>query len=300
MSRKENCVQDAPAYTLLTTTTPTDVLDAFPKQVRKIRCDQRPDGCTHCTQQNIECYVTDRVTGRTERRGYLQQLEREKNSLLSHIRDLEKLFEDRGVQVRPWQAVSAYEQGTSSLDAEGDAGPAKDQWTQYGSLCFKEFNAASQQSRPGSSAMLGQQQSPATLPPPPATRPIGSHLGVLQDSSPLSCINGTQLSILGTTIDITSFDAPDMDGPPAGTSKAAPLYNKSLQSFYNSAAKINPPVDAPLPSRDEAFSYSEWFFVMVGAFVPVLHKPTHLKMVNKRAAPSVHSPLHVLVSRAMF
>lgn len=252
--------------------------------MRKIRCDQRPDGCTHCTQQNLECYVTDRVTGRTERRGYLQQLEREKNSLLNHIRDLEKLFEDRGVQVRPWQPVSAYEQGDSSLDAEGDGG-SKDQWTQYGSLWVKEFNSS--QPGPGSSAMLGQ-QSPATR-SLLASRPIGSHLGVLRDSSPLSCINGTQLSILGTTIDITSFDDPDTDGPPAGISKATPLYNKSLQSFYNSTAKVNPPVDAPLPSRDEAFSYSEWYFVMVGAFVPVLHKPTYLKMVTC-AAPSLLLP----------
>lgn len=259
--------------------------------MRKIRCDQRPDGCTHCTQQNLECYVTDRVTGRTERRGYLQQLEREKSSLLAHIRDLEKLFEDRGVQVRPWQAVSAYEQGASSFDAESDGG-SKDEWAQYGSLWIKEFDSS--RSRPGSSAMLGQ-QSPATLPAPGASRPIGSHLGVLKDSSPLSCINGTHLSILGTTIDITSFDDPDMDGPPAGTSKAAPLHNKSLQSFYNSTAKVNPPLDAPLPSRDEAFSYSEWFFVMVGAFVPVLHKPSYLKMVtNMRYLPHCLVPFFFL------
>lgn len=114
---------------------------------------------------------------------------------------------------------------------------------------------------------------------------VGGHLDVAKDCSPLSSINGTQLSILGTTIDITSFEAPDMDGPPAGTPLYAPLYNKSLQSFFNSLAKVNPPVDVPLPPREEAFSYSEWFFVLVGAFVPVLHKPTYMKLVGINLPP---------------
>lgn len=242
--------------------------------MRKIRCDGLPDGCTHCTQQNLECYVTDRVTGRTERRGYLKQLEHEKSSLLTHIRDLEKLLDDRGVQVRPWQAMSACGPG-GPFDAEND-GAVKDQWAQFGSIWIKDYSAS--QSRSAGGALLGQQLSSSL--PPPTVRPIGGHLGVLKDSAPLSSIHGTQLSILSTTIDITSFDAPDMEGPPAGTSKAAPIYNKSLQSFYNSTAKVNPPIDAPLPSRDDAFSYSEWFFVMVGAFIPVLHKPSYLQMVN--------------------
>lgn len=210
------------------------------------------------------------MTGRTERRGYLQQLEREKNSLLTHIRDLEKLFEDRGLQVRPWQSASAYDPGLSSL-ASDDDGSQRERWTQYGSVWVKELESA-QPGRLGGSAALGQESSQAPM-------KTSSDQMSAWDTSPLSCINGTTLSILGTTIDVTSFDCPDMDGPPAGTPKAAPLYNKSFQSFCNSTAKVNPPIDAPLPSRDEAFSYSEWFFVMVAAFVPVLHKPTYLRTV---------------------
>lgn len=243
--------------------------------MRKIRCDQLPDGCTHCTQQRIECYVTDRVTGRTERRGYLQQLEREKNGLLAHTQDLEKLLEDKGIQVRPWQPSSVYDTGTS-FDPESEDGGSKDAWTQFGSLWLKEFNP--DQPGPSASVLSGSQQHssfPATV-----SRPIGGHLGVLKDNAPLSSINGTQLSILGTTIDLTSFEAPDMDEPAQNISRAAPIYNKSLQSFYNSVAKVNPPIDAPLPSRDEAFNYSEWFFVMINAFVPVLHKPTYIKLVT--------------------
>lgn len=242
--------------------------------MRKIRCDQLPDGCTHCTQQDLECYVTDRVTGRTERRGYLQQLEREKSGLLTHIQDLEKLLEDKGIQVRPWQPSSAYDPG-APFDPESEGG-SKGAWTQYGSLWLRDFNP----DQPGSSAgvLSGSQQHSSFQASVP--RPIGGHLGVLKDNAPLSSINGTQLSVLGTTIDITSFEAPDMDEPPQNVSRSTPIYNKSLQSFYNSVAKVNPPIEAPLPSREDAFTYSEWFFVMVGAFVPVLHKPTYIKLVK--------------------
>lgn len=205
------------------------------------------------------------MTGRTERRGYLQQLEREKSGLLGHIRDLEKLLEGKGVQTRPWQSTTTYDHGTS-FESDSYGASSKDPWTQFGSLWIRDFN--SEQSRPMSAGPSGQPSPPG---PAIGLRTVSAHLG--------SSINGTQLSVLGTTIDITSFDVPDMDGPPLGTPKATPIYNKSLQSFYNSVAKVNPPIDAPFPSRDEAFSYSEWFFVMVGAFVPLLHKPTYLKLV---------------------
>lgn len=218
------------------------------------------------------------MTGRTERRGYLAQLEREKTALTDHIRDLEKMLVQRGVQVKQWQPPPAF--GTDNQYGIEHDGPVKDEWTQFRSLWVKECtpqhggDSGSEPSRRSSG-----QPSLAPL-PPTGSRPIGGHLGVCKDNSPLSSINGTQLSILGTTIDITSFDAPDMDGPPIGISNSAPIYNKSLQSFYNSVAKVNPPIEAPMPSREEAFSYSGWYFGMVGVFIPVLHKPTYFALVN--------------------
>lgn len=205
--------------------------------------------------------MTDRVTGRTERRGYLQQLEREKTSLLTHIRDLEKLLKDQGINVHPFlvdtQPPGGYVPVADGLDA-------------------KEGGALVRSSSAGPS---GQQTSPPLT--SADSRAFGAYLGVARDDACCSSITGTQLAILGTTVDITSFEAPDMDGPPPGAPPSTPLYNKSLQSFYNSVAKVNPPMDAPLPSRDDAFSYSEWFFVMVGGFVPILHKPSYMKLVNK-------------------
>lgn len=259
-------------------------------------------------QQNLDCYVTDRVTGRTERRGYLQQLEREKNGLLTHIRDLERLLESKGVQVRQYQSSSTANEPPPSLYGSGSGGGGSSSsssydihggglgaatsgskaWEQFGSLWVKDFGLDSTRAN-SSSAANGpflSTSSPfsttgtTTSPPLSTLRPLGAHLGVVKDSAPLSAVEGTQLSILGTTIDITSFDAPDMDGPPVGASRASPIYNKSLQSFYNSITKINPPLDAPLPSREDAFSYSEWWFTIAGSYLPVLHKPTYFKLVR--------------------
>lgn len=239
--------------------------------MRKIRCDGLPEGCSPCAQQSLECYVTDRVTGRTERRGYLQQLEREKKDMMTRVRDLERLLEDKGVQIRPWQWTPPYGVNTP-FDADND--PSKDQWTQFFSLWVKDSNRASERQLNGYPTSLQASSLQAADP-----RTTDARLGVAADYTPLSSINGTQLSILGTTIDITSFSAPDVDGQPPGLPNSAPLYNKSLQSFINSVSKVNPALDAHLPARDEAFSYSEWFFVMLGPFMPVLHKPTYLRLV---------------------
>ncbi|KKY30798.1 putative transcription factor [Diaporthe ampelina] len=228
--------------------------------------------CDRC-KQSLECYVTDRVTGRTERRGYLQQLEREKKDMMNRLRDMEKLLEDKGVQVRPWQWTPPY--GLSAPLAT-DNDPSKDQWTQFFSLWVKDSNRPSECSWNGYPSALQASSLQAADP-----KTADARLGVAAESTPLSSINGTQLSILGTTIDITSFSAPDVDGPPPGVPNNTPLYNKSLRSFINSVSKVNPPLQAHLPARDEAFSYSEWFFVMLGPFMPVLHKPTYLRLLSR-------------------
>jgi hypothetical protein len=101
-------------------------------------------------------------------------------------------------------------------------------------------------------------------------------------------MQGTKLSILGTTIDITSFDAPDMDEPQLDGKVAQPLYNKSLQALLQSTMNINPQLNVELPSRHDAFTYAEWYFLMVFPFLPVLHKPTFMNVVSSFSF-SLHS-----------
>jgi len=249
-------------------------------QVRKIRCDALPEGCSHCATQNLECYVTDRVTGRTERRGYLQQLEREKGAMLVHIRELEKLLENNGVEVRPWQwpgYTTTYPPGVS-FDHLGNPvqdPSSKDQWHQVGLVWVKN----SQQKMPNNNNNNNSHaQTPWSL---LSSRPKESYLGVSSDSAPLSSIKGTTLSILGTNIDITCFDAPDMDEPPPGTPIGSPLYNKSAMAFLQSALNINPPLtNVELPPKMEAFRYAEWYFLMIQPFLPILHKPSFMQLVG--------------------
>lgn len=245
-------------------------------KVRKIRCDALPEGCSHCANQNLECYVTDRVTGRTERRGYLQQLEREKGAMLIHIRELEQLLKSNGVEVRPWQwpgYTTTYPPGAAfdSLGNPVQDSSSKDQWHQVGLLWVKNGRSKTPTNPSG--------YTPWSLLEPRST---DSYLGVSSDSAPLSSIKGTKLSILGTTIDITSFDAPDMDEPPPGTPIGSPLYNKSVMAFLQSTLNINPALgNVELPSRLDAFTYAEWYFLMISPFLPVLHKPSFDQLVSR-------------------
>ncbi|KAL1837599.1 hypothetical protein VTJ49DRAFT_3617 [Mycothermus thermophilus] len=246
-------------------------------KVRKIRCDALPEGCSHCTTQNLDCYVTDRVTGRTERRGYLQQLEREKGAMLVHIRELEKLLETQGVEVRPWQwpgYTTTYPSGTG-FDQMGNpvADPsAKDQWHQVGLLWVKNTGP-----KAAHNSAAGTYHNTSL-----ATRPKDSFLGVAADNAPLSSIKGTTLSILGATIDITSFEGLDMDEPPPGAPVGSPLYNKSVMALLQSVCNINPPLEnVELPAKKDALTYAEWYFLMVSPFLPILHKPSFLQLLTR-------------------
>ncbi|KAF4341792.1 transcriptional activator acu-15 [Fusarium beomiforme] len=239
-------------------------------KVRKIRCDALPEGCSHCTNQNLECFVTDRVTGRTERRGYLQELEREKSDMLSHIRDLEKLLDNKGVEVKPWE-WSPYAQCPSGSNFDDMSNPIPDPktgeaWSQVGSAVFKDTGSAPSLS--------------ASFPRALESRPHDNHVGVGLDSAPLSAIGGTRLSILGMTVDLASFEPQDVEELPVG-GKAAPSYNNSPQSFLQSIMRVNPPMKAEMPSREDAFTYAEWYFMTFSAFLPVLHKPSFMRLLTR-------------------
>lgn len=241
------------------------------KQVRKIRCDALPEGCSHCASQRLECYVTDRVTGRTERRGYLQELEREKSDMLNHIRQLEELVNSKGINIKPW-SWSAFGKPAHPLGMLVDTTGAPINVSNTDGSSWTKSEAAPAKAK---NLSLGATRSSVLLP-----RPGDSHIGVFQDKAPLSAVKGTQLSILGATIDVTDFDAEDMEEPAPGFQATEPFYNKSLFSFVQSVMHKQPPPPIELPSKDEAFQYSEWYFVMIFPFVPVLHKPTHMRLVR--------------------
>ncbi|KAJ2979031.1 hypothetical protein NUW58_g7309 [Xylaria curta] len=113
-----------------------------------------------------------------------------------------------------------------------------------------------------------------------SSRPADAHLGVGIDQAPLSSIKGTSLSILGSTIDIGSLDVPDMDEPPP-SAQGSSIYNKSVQALLQSIMNLNQPLDIKLPPRQDAFTYAEWYFVMIHPFHPVLHKPSFMALLGQ-------------------
>ena len=196
--------------------------------------------------------------------------------MLGHIRELEQLLGNNGIQVSPWQATG-HNTPDAVLDSlahptqgQGSSELSKDQWQQVGSLWVKNY----QQKPPPTSGY--------TRYPLLESRPTETYLGVSSDNAPLSSIKGTTLSVLGTTIDITSFDAPDMDEPLPGTPIGSPLYNKSVMAFLQTVLNMNPPLEnVDLPSRQDAFTYAEWYFLMISPFLPILHKPSFLRLLTR-------------------
>lgn len=283
-------------------------------KVRKIRCDALPEGCSHCTSQKLECYVTDRISGRTERRGYLQELERKDIAMQAHIEQLQQLLQEQGVEVHPWQ----WSPFSPASAPETSGRP----WSNRGSVWYRTSGSGGSSgsgSGGGSDSKSGGRSDSnsnsggdsgalvnATSSPSPLTRltprstprstpteytinyssasvlkafPTDSYIGVRADWAPVNSINGTQVSILGTLLDID----PGAESEPSPSYwEPTGLYNRSVGSFLRSYMNINPPLEnVELPSRSDAIEYSEWYFLMVHPFMPVLHKPTYMTLLTR-------------------
>lgn len=196
----------------------------------------------------------------------MQELERDKNGMVSHIRQLEKLLLENGVQVRPYQ-----EEKTDGDAESSEPPPSKEsevsEWAQVGSLWVKNYTKKSSYSpRFPRSKLESRSETKGTVP----GRAI----------APLNSMRGTKLTFLGTTIDTSSFPVPDVDEPEDPTDMS-PLYNKSCQAFLQTTSGVNPPVHVDLPSREEAFTYANWYFLTMGAFMPVVHQPTFMDLLAR-------------------
>lgn len=185
--------------------------------------------------------------------------------MVNHIRELEKLLAEKGVEVKPFLS-----QLDDSPLASCDRDMTESGWTQLGSLWIKDHSTGKDDNFIISNFPRHRLES----------RPDDSSLPVEWGNHPMSSIRGTKLNIMGITIDTASFDAPDVDEPTAESGGVTPLYNKSVQAFLQSAVGINPPVHVELPSREDAFTYTKWYFLIMSCYFPVLHRPTFMKLVS--------------------
>ena len=199
--------------------------------------------------------------------------------MLNRIHDLERLLGHHGIEVMPFDPMLP----TGTMDPPSVADyTLNENGEREGRKWFKLGNVWAKNN-------VNKARSRSTLQSRPSDR---GYLGVSTDQQPLSSIKGTTLSVLGTSIDITQFDTPDMDmdEPPPDAQVAENLYNKSVQAFLQSVMNINSVPDAHLPIRKDAFQYSEWYFLMVHPFLPVIHKPSYMNLVRLLSFPY---PCHV-------
>lgn len=230
----------------------------------------------------------------------MQELEREKTDMMSHIRDLEKKLQNNGIDVKPWHSSSFPAESAPNGSADSndndmsDSTPtpradtgAREPWSQPHAPTWAK-------DRPATMSMATTSHHSVN------SHPADAHLGVGTDQAPLSSIKGTSLSILGSTIDIGSLDVPDMDEPPP-SDQGSSLYNKSVHALLQSVMNVNEPLTVKLPPRQDAFTYAEWYFVMIHPFHPVLHKPSfkallaqHYDNPNYALSPAEEVMIHMV------
>ncbi|KAH9215146.1 fungal-specific transcription factor domain-containing protein [Leptodontidium sp. 2 PMI_412] len=242
-------------------------------KVRKIRCDAREGGCTPCEQNSTECVTTDRITGVATRRGHVEALEREKEDLQRRVQELERRLLQQGCS--DIKHSNAYQSGGTGYDYQQQPTPT---WNATNSYPPQNLNASAPQQE-------------ATLLRSLRTGTFGSnYLGVSAGNSNLSAIKGTALTILGMEIDIADFDSWDMDEPKDSQFKPE-LYNKSYQSFLQTALNINPRIaKVELPERGLGFQYADWYFRALNPYTPLLHKPTFMALLARFYDDSTFRP----------
>ncbi|KAI9894097.1 MAG: hypothetical protein M1814_004868 [Vezdaea aestivalis] len=246
-------------------------------KIRKIRCDGLQGGCSPCIQNSTECRTTDRITGVATSRGYVQNLEQQTKEMADRIHELEDRLAAMGVDVKP----------SSSLIQHSN-GPQPMEWSNHNQTQWPTNPPNSTQqsagSRPYSTDRPLRQQETNMFRALPVFR-SGScgenYLGVSSGNSRLSSINGTSLSLLGMEIDIADFPSPDMDEPPPSMFQQG-LYNKSYQSLLQTMYNVNPKLEKPaLPVRSEGLQYADWFFRVLNPYLPVLHRPSFVALLQR-------------------
>ncbi|KAK0104418.1 hypothetical protein ONS95_004711 [Cadophora gregata] len=233
-------------------------------KVRKIRCDPRESGCGPCEQNATECVTTDRITGLATRRGYTDALERQNRNSRLRIEELERQVIQLGGNIK---SPNGYQNAGTGYEYQQPA------------PTWNATNSYPPQDLTGSPRQETNIFRPLPVPTPGACG--STYLGVSAGNSNLSAIKGTALTILGMEIDIANFDSWDMDEPKDEQSKAN-LYNKSYQSFLQTALNVNPKVtNVELPERSLGFEYASWYFRALNPYTPLLHKNTHMKMLAR-------------------
>ena len=234
-------------------------------------------------QNQSECKTTDRITGRATVRGYVQNLERRLHNLEIRNRELEDRMMSMGIDVRASEEIT--DPMTASLlhwnETQGNANrPA---WGNHPDDSSSGGTGTSQygnnENRPSHELMPDSSVFP--LPDFRGGLAGNNYLGVSSGNSLLSSIRGTSLTVLGMKIDLADYMSSDLDEPEPANFLTKALYNKSYHAFVQTAFSAAPKLEkVELPARGAGFEYAEWYFRVINPYLPILHKPSFLSMVN--------------------
>ncbi|KAL8838396.1 MAG: hypothetical protein Q9170_002156 [Blastenia crenularia] len=255
--------------------------DVRKKIIRKMRCDDNPEGCSPCLQNQSACKTTDRITGRATVRGYVQSVERRLQQLESHCHELEDRLASLGVDVKPFmqygspssvQHLQCKEPRERSSHREWlEKTPSRNNSVPYSSTAFESPRRLSQTD--GSVSRLPDFRNGLTG---------ENYLGVSSGNSLVSSIRGTSLNVLGMEIDLADYMHADLDEPNPSDYEREPVYNKSYYAFILTAFSAKPkPQEIGLPPREEGMKCAEWFFKVVNPYLPVLHRPSFMKLFRR-------------------
>ena len=277
-------------------------------KVRKIRCDQAPDQCTNCRNQNLDCLVTDRITGRTVRRDYLSELEKRMASLEAWNKGLMQLLKRySGIEAKPFEYNPVKEKLPvgQTVDNQGNIVPDPDWevggWTEKCGVYVRGNLPEPPASRRPAAPSSGSETSHSVTPNSNSrsyrsfrlasdlevVRRPGLHLGIMPDfTKNRSSVVGCHLAVLGFAFNLVDVNDPDVAEPDrVPDMNAPPVYNKSLRSTLRSIYHLHPRPEVAIPIFDITSKYCQWYFIMVHPFLPIIHKPTFLSLVKKFQEP---------------
>lgn len=231
-------------------------------------------------QNQSECKTTDRITGRATVRGYVQNLERQLESLRLRNRELEERMATVGINVKPPQEYADTTAASLIQWNETQENQDHQAWR-------NEANSSSNVppqfpgDGPGPSNGLMADNSLFRLPEFRCGLAGNNYLGVSSGNSLLSSIRGTALNVFGMEIDLADYMSSDLDEPDPSNFLSKALYNKSYHAFVQTAFSAIPKLEkVELPPRNEGLIYAQWYFRVINPYLPILHKPTFISLVS--------------------
>lgn len=243
-----------------------------------MRCDDNPEGCSPCMQNQSACKTTDRITGRATVRGHVQNLERRLQQLESHCHELEDRLTSLGADVKTSSQYGHQVNTPQLFYKEAREQGFRPDWPDNAHAPHNGTRYS-----PETSRRISQTECSVSRLPDFRNGLTGeNYLGVSSGNSLVSCIRGTSLNVLGMEIDLADYMHADLDEPDPSDYEKKPIYNKSYYAFILTAFSAKPkPQEIGLPPRAEGMKCVDLFFKIVNSYLPVLHKPSFMKLVSK-------------------